>query len=62
MQITVDISEEILRAAEARGLSAADYVESLLAGSVEARPTSNAVSSAMERIRTLRSVASAAKR
>jgi uncharacterized protein (DUF1778 family) len=62
MQITVDISEEILRAAEARGLSVADFVESLLAGSVEVRPNSQAVSSAMERIRTLRSVASAAKR
>lgn len=61
MQITVDISEEILRAAEARGLSVADFVESLLAGSVEAGPNSSAVSTAIERIRALRSVASAEK-
>jgi hypothetical protein len=62
MQITVDISEEVRRAADARGLSVADFVESLLAGSVEAAPDSKSVSSAMERIRTLHSVASAAKR
>jgi uncharacterized protein (DUF1778 family) len=62
MQITIDISEEIRRAAEARGLTVTDFVESLLAGSVEARPASKSVSSAMERIRTLRSMASAAKR
>jgi hypothetical protein len=62
MQITVNISKEIVRAAEAHGLAVADYVESLLAGSVESGPASKSVSSAMERIRALHAVVSAIKR
>ena len=62
MQITLTISDEIVREAGARNLAVIDFVESLVdKGLIVARerPT---MSSAMERIRALRSSAIEPKR
>ncbi len=54
MQLTVTISDEIMREAEARGLPLVDFVDLLIdKGLVEVRER-NTVSSAIERIRALR--------
>jgi hypothetical protein len=54
MQLTVTISDEIMRKAEARWLPLADFVDLLIDnGLVEVRER-NTVSSAIKRIRALR--------
>jgi hypothetical protein len=62
MQITLTISDEIVREAGARGLPVVDFVELLVdkgLGAVKERPVLN---SAIERIRALRSTAIESKR
>ncbi len=54
MQLTVTISDEIIREAEARNLPVVDFVDLLIdKGLAEVRER-NTVSSAIERIRALR--------
>ena len=55
MQITVEVSEEIRRDAELRGLPVVDFVEDLVARGMETLHSNTRVSSAIERIRALRS-------
>jgi hypothetical protein len=57
MQITVTISDEIVREAGARGLAVIDFVESLIDKGMLAAKERPVLSSAMERIRALRSTA-----
>jgi len=62
MQVTVDVTDEIRREAEARGLPVIDFVETLVQeglNTVRVRPV---VNTAIERIRALRSAAPAPKR
>jgi hypothetical protein len=55
MQITLQVTDEIRREAESRGLPVIDFVETLIARGLAATPDSGAVSSAIQRIRALRS-------
>lgn len=55
MQISVDVTEEMRREAEARGLPVVDYVELLVVKGHQALTEGEAVTSAIERIRALRS-------
>ncbi|MGA7108952.1 MAG: hypothetical protein WBV28_02230 [Terracidiphilus sp.] len=54
MQVSVDVTEEMRRDAEQRGLPVVDYVDLLLAKGREVLGEGVAVSSAIERIRALR--------
>ena len=54
MLVTVDVTDELSREAESRGLPIIDYVELLIAKGREATQQGSAVSSAIERIRALR--------
>jgi hypothetical protein len=60
MQIAVEITDEIRREAESRGMPVIDYVELLMAKGQRALVDESAVSSAIERIRALRATAAAA--
>jgi hypothetical protein len=55
MQITVTVSDEIVREAGARGLPVIDYLELLIDKGFSAAKERPVLSSAMERIRALRS-------
>jgi hypothetical protein len=55
MQVTVTVSDEIVREAGSNGLSVVDYVESLISRGHDAASGRPALSSAIERIRALRS-------
>ncbi|HUD13599.1 MAG TPA: hypothetical protein VMQ56_08090 [Terracidiphilus sp.] len=57
MQITVTVSDAIVREAGARGLAVIDFVESLIDKGMLAAKERPVLSSAMERIRALRSTA-----
>lgn len=57
MQITVTVSDEIVREAGARGLAIIEFVESLIDKGMVATKEKPVLSSAMERIRALRSTA-----
>jgi len=62
MQITVTISDAIVREAGVRGLAVGEFVESLIdKGMLQAREP-QVLSSAMERIRLLRTAAIETKR
>ncbi|MFZ0746519.1 MAG: hypothetical protein WAM85_19075 [Terracidiphilus sp.] len=54
MQIAIDVTDEMRREAESRGMPVVDYVEVLLARGRRALEDDSAVSGAIERIRTLR--------
>jgi len=54
MQITITISEDIMRAAQERGMSVQEFVESLIDRGFSANKQSPNVNSAIERIRALR--------
>ena len=54
MQVSVDVTDQMRREAEARGLPVVDYVELLIEKGREALEGSAAFSSALERIRALR--------
>lgn len=54
MQINVTISDEMVREAQARGLSVQEFVESLIDKGFSAVQESPNVNSAIERIRALR--------
>jgi hypothetical protein len=60
MQIAVEITDEIRREAESRGMPVIDYVELLMAKGQRALVDESAVTSAIERIRALRATAAAA--
>jgi hypothetical protein len=62
MLITVTASDEIVREAEKRGVSVTDFVQTLVARGLDAEMIRPAVNSAIERIRALRSTASASMR
>jgi len=62
MQVSVDITDEMRREAEARGLPVIDYIELLMLKGREALSAGSAVSSAIERIRALRGVETTARR
>jgi hypothetical protein len=55
MQITVTVSDAIVREAGARGLAVIDFVESMIDKGMLAAKERPVLSSAMERIRALRS-------
>jgi hypothetical protein len=57
MQITVTVSDAIVREAGARSLAVIDFVESLIAKGMLAQKEPPVLSSAIERIRALRSTA-----
>jgi len=57
MQITVTISDVVVREAGVRGLAVIDFVESLIDKGMLAPREQPVLSSAMERIRALRSTA-----
>jgi hypothetical protein len=61
MQIAVEITDEIRREAESRGMPVIDYVELLMAKGQRALVDESAVTSAIERIRALRATAAAAR-
>jgi hypothetical protein len=61
MQVTVTVSDEIVREAGVHGLPIVDYVESLIDRGKTAAAAPPALSSAIERIRALRSEASSTK-
>lgn len=58
MQVTVTISDAIVREAGVRGLPVIDFVESLIDKGMSASQGRPVLESAMERIRALRSVTS----
>jgi len=58
MQVTVTISDAIVREAGVRGLPVIDFVESLIDKGLSASQGRPVLDSAMERIRALRSVTS----
>jgi len=62
MQITVDVTDEIRREAESRGLPVIDFVESLIARGWEDVKDRKEVNSAIARIRALRPGAPASRR
>jgi hypothetical protein len=62
MQITLTISDDIVREAGDRGLPVIDFVESLVDKGLAAAKERPVMSSAMERIRALRSSALESKR
>lgn len=62
MQVSVEISGDIRSEAEARGLPLVDYIEMLIARGRQAMQGSENVSSALERIRALRTPEGAARR
>jgi hypothetical protein len=55
MQITVTVSDAIVREAGARGVAVIDFIESLIDKGMLAAKERPVLSSAMERIRELRS-------
>ncbi|MGB6746369.1 MAG: hypothetical protein WBE38_22145 [Terracidiphilus sp.] len=55
MQITVTISDDMIREAQARGLSVQQFVESLIDKGFEGSQERPVMSTAIERIRALRS-------
>jgi len=57
MQITVTISDDIVREAGDRGVSVNDFVESLIDKGLSTSKERPVLSSAMERIRALRTTA-----
>ncbi len=59
MQISVDVTDELRREAESRGLPVIDFVEMLIAKGRQAMQDESAVSSAIERIRALRATVAA---
>ena len=54
MQITVTVSDEMMRAAQERGLSVQEFVESLIDKGFSAAQQTPNLNSAIERIRALR--------
>jgi len=57
MQVTVTVSDAIVRAAGVRGLPVVDFVESLIDRGLSASEGRPVLASAMERIRALREAA-----
>jgi len=55
MQITVTVSDEIVREAGARGVAVIDFIETLIDNGMNAVKERPVLNSAMERIRALRS-------
>jgi hypothetical protein len=55
MQITITVSDDMMRAAQARGLSLQEFVESLIDKGFSASQEKPVMSTAIERIRALRS-------
>jgi hypothetical protein len=62
MQVTVTVSDTIVREAGVHGLPVIDYVESLIDRGQAAATAPPVLSSAIERIRALRSEVSSTKR
>jgi hypothetical protein len=61
MQVTVTVSDVIVREAGVRGLPVVDYVETLIDKGMSAAQGRPVLDSAMERIRALRSAALSSK-
>jgi hypothetical protein len=62
MQITVTVSDEVVRQAAGRGMPVLEFVESLITKGLDTVMGRPALHSAMERIRALRSPETGAKR
>jgi len=62
MQLTVTVSDEIVREAGSRGLPVIDFVETLITKGLDAVLDRPALTSAIERIRALSSAAAPAGR
>ena len=62
MQITLTISDEIVREAGVRGMAVIDFVESLVDKGMSISKEKPVLNSAIERIRALRSTAVESKR
>jgi hypothetical protein len=58
MQITITVSDDMMREAQARGLSLQEFVESLIDKGFSASQEKPVMSTAIERIRALRSTGS----
>lgn len=56
MQVSVDVTDEMRREAESRGLPVVDYIELMIQKGREGSNGESAMSSAIERIRALRKV------
>lgn len=61
MQIAVEITDEMRREAESRGMPVIDYVEMLMARGQKAVQDDSAVTNAIERIRALRATVAATR-
>ena len=61
MEISITVSDEVVREAEARGVAVVDFVETLLAKGLDAVSDRPVLNNALERIRALRSAAPVAK-
>lgn len=57
MQITVTVSDEIVREAGSRGLTVIDFIESLIDKGMQVAKERPVLNDAMDRIRALRSTA-----
>ncbi|MGA2848282.1 MAG: hypothetical protein ABSE46_04740 [Terracidiphilus sp.] len=57
MQITVTVSDEIVREAGSRGLAVIDFIESLIDKGMQVAKERPVLNDAMDRIRALRSTA-----
>jgi len=62
MQVTVTVSDEIVRQAASRGIPVLDFVESLITQGLHASASRPHLNSAIERIRALRSSDHVSKR
>jgi len=62
MQITVTVSDEVVREAGARGLPVIDFIESLIDGGMRTSKERPTVDDAIERIRALRTVSRGSSR
>ncbi len=58
MQVPVDVTEEMRREAESRGIPLVDYVDMLISRGRQALQEEGSVTGAIERIRALRAAAS----
>jgi len=62
MLVSIEVTDDIRREAEARGLPIVDFVEQLVSRGLEAVRDRAVVSSAIDRIRALRAPVAGAKR
>ena len=62
MQVSVDVTDDMRREAESRGLPVVDYIDLLIQKGRQTQEGSAALTSAIDRIRALRSIEDAPRR